>query len=185
MKTPTKTKKKVRKVIPFAELPKEKQRILILKDALKYIQIGKFKPNTGIVIDLGHKMFQEVRQEDQFQSVLKKFTRSKKQKPCDVCERGALLCALVLRDNKFPISSISGIGTASEPSENNKRLQEVFEMEQLAMMETAFEGAYNFFLLDFDLHAKCCRFGNKYETYKGKAKAILQNAIKNKGIFTP
>jgi hypothetical protein len=150
----------------FSELSKEEKRIVILKDALALIKGGSLKIDACTVLSFPglHQMKYST---EGFQKDLKSFLETflKEGGKCTVCERGALLVATVLRDNRFLISDVEEGGTFSEGSSTDKRLMEIFDANQLALMEC-------------ELMAS-----GSEENERPKAIQILENAIKNKGIF--
>ncbi|HEX6171370.1 MAG TPA: hypothetical protein VFZ33_16900, partial [Chitinophagaceae bacterium] len=66
-----------------------------------------------------------------------------------------------------------------------KRLIPMFSEYQLALMERAFEGTYNSFILSTDDMALADAIYFHYKRPRARLIAILENAISNKGIFKP
>ena len=168
----------------FSSLTKREKRIVILKDALRWINTGVLDMTHGIVASID--IPDTAKPEDQLQPVLQEIF--KKKGSCSVCQRGAILLSLVARDNDFRVCDLERSGIASEEGASNNRLEKLFSRKQLAMMETAFEKDHNREFLGEALFQKCLLFSS-FKKFKysetNRAKAILKNAIKNGGIFKP
>ncbi len=170
---------------PFKELTPYMKRMKVLRDAVMLIKAKKFIPSSGFVFS--GMQFSHL-DEGQLRPKLKSHL---KDSSCQVCQRGALLCSLVLNDNSFKTryllnqsSFSSSLGTEHN-SPIDSRLADVFSKEQIALMETAFERDYNQSFLGRDLYSKAVDFGLSYDFKEERSLAILNNAIANKGIFKP
>lgn len=167
----------------------EEQRIEILEDVLKHIDAGRIKAKPLVVL-----AYDKIRPErGNLKTILKKYSRKKK--VCNVCQRGALLFASVWKNNNLNIKHWSDnseftqgclLGTASlyDETDHGKYLNKLFPIHQQQLMETAFEGRYHEYHLSGD-YASCIFFYNKYKKPLTRMKAIVNNAIKNGGIFKP
>lgn len=165
-------------------LTKAQKRMMILKDALKQIKIGFLKPEKAGICNLPN--IKNAKDNADGQTLLKKLKRNKKN--CMVCARGALLLTSVLKFNKLTWGDLIAVdnyeGSFEEGSITDGRLMSFFSAEQLMMMETAFERQHNEYELG-KLAYDCWAFYDKYSHPRRRLIAILENAIKNNGIFTP
>lgn len=173
---------------PFSKLSKAEKRIVILKDALKHLKADRIRADIGHVLKIQGDICDFKGEE--LQAVLKK------QKTCTVCVRGGMLFSMVWRLDKFKLGVNTSTlrGTAGEGSQDDKYLRKIFTINQLMMMERAFEGQYHdrreftyvtgMPYLPNDVADKCKRFCYGRSPHE-RFEAILKNAIKNKGIFKP
>jgi hypothetical protein len=169
---------------PFKSLTPDMKRMKVLRDAVKLITTKKLVMSTGFVFE-GFPL----NQDGQLRPLLNKHL-SRKDAICEVCQRGALLCSLVLNDNAFKTRELVSQGTFSEYGKEqeyptDRRLSDVFSKEQIALMETAFEGEFNRLFLGEELYAKAVEFSSQFQEPYERSLAILNNAIANKGIFNP
>jgi hypothetical protein len=158
----------MKKKTAFSKLSITKQRIAIAEDALKHIENKILTPATMQLVV--HDSISSIRN-DKSKDLKTIFTDMKS---CEVCARGGLFVALILKDNKMKLGDLINRGGDAV----NERLSDVFTLEQIDLMENAFEG------FDDDDTASF-KFYKKYKTAKGRLIAILKNIIKNKGIFKP
>jgi hypothetical protein len=159
------------------------KRIKVLKDALSLIKSRSLIATTGSVFS-GLALYDV---KGQLKGYLSKHLSSGKK--CTVCQRGALLCSLVLNDNSFKTVDLLDQGPFSSQagkwnSKIDKRLSKIFSDEQIAMMETAFEVGLNRAFLGEEKYLKAKSFAT-YGIAEERAIAILENAIANRGIFKP
>ena len=168
---------------------KQRMRIAVLEDTIALINAGRLKLNTGSVVNTD--AFDYAEEDSQLRPLLNKHFEDGGS--CYVCQRGALLLSVVSKYNDFRVCDIEMSGTSSDvilENKTDKRLLEIFDKEQLAMMETAFEGRYNERLLSHDIYQKCIEFRYNLPdeirlNHSNRSIAILKNAIANKGIFKP
>jgi hypothetical protein len=101
---------------------------------------------------------------------------------CEVCAKGGLLASYVGRVNNFDESS--NISNNDDNIAHNKLL-EIFTLEQLAIIENAFEGVKYILSVDISdsLGSALRKFYLDYETDEERLIAICENIIKNNGDF--
>jgi hypothetical protein len=168
---------------PFSKLSKSEKRIVILKDALKHLRAERIHADGGFVMRVDDTNYTELQSCD-LQSLIKA-------RKCTVCQRGALLFAMVYRSDNFIVdltktklgSNGSFGGYHGDDKLIDPFLEKLFSVDQLKLMETAFEGSYWHFGLGSSDSARA--FGGRFHNNQDRMEAILKNAIKNKGIFKP
>lgn len=170
-----------------AASPAEK-RVMIAKDVLKRLRSRNLVAESGDIISLNTIEFENGL--DSFKDIINL------QKGCQVCAKGALLCAYVGRVNKFSVSDTQKWNTASK-GENcvHKKLKKLFSMKQLDFIEAAFERSS--FLgkisrkeieqafLFYDKYVTINKYGLEEVNNNLLLKAICNNIIKNNGTFIP
>lgn len=175
------------------KLTKPERRIAILKDALAQVKRGYYISTCGSVWDLDgilDKKEEKLYKGKDLQKVLT--LEFLKQNNCEVCQRGALLLSTIRKENSFKVEYIEDLsdvdnGSFDPESKGDKRLLKLFSAEQIAMMESAFEGCF----FNNEIHTNCHKlskaieFGELYKEARERQIAILKNAIKNNGIFKP
>jgi hypothetical protein len=160
----------------FLEATPEQKRVMIAKDVLARMEADNLKASTGKVVaikNIGSS------------APLKEIVNSGIE--CEVCGKGALLCAIVGRVNEFSYGDIRNEENIHRPTAKyHQKLSEFFPLEQIDLIETAFEGTSYIQVLDNpELIEKAIVFGEKYDYAQGRLKAIMNNIIENKGTFTP
>jgi hypothetical protein len=157
----------------FNALSRKDQRILILKDALRQIKIGKFKPTNGTYLEV-----------EGFNSSLQ--VNLIEASKCDCCAKGAIFSSCVLNSNK-----VSSAEDYNDDSFVSKKLAKWFTRKELDMMEAAFElradigDTFNEYTDKIEeLGEACVKFGEKYPSSSERLVAILKNTLKF-GKFDP
>ena len=112
---------------------------------------------------------------------------------CQVCLKGALFFGHVSRHNNC---FTNRYGFEIEEVDTKERLISVFSVLQLDMVEAAFECSVITDDTDqletfaegakiTELGEKCVKFGKRFKNDTNRFKAIMNNMLENKGIFTP
>lgn len=155
-------------------MTKKEKRIAVVKDVLKRLRYLRF---TGVAyVDMPFYGVFRDRGEESAQENIKEI-----EKECRVCAKGALLLSHIRHFNKMDIGQLCGM-YYSDPI--CKTLEE-FDQENLDLVETAYM-VRNFCGMGLlDKAAPAIIFGKKYEDYKSRLKAILQNMLENDGVFVP
>lgn len=109
----------------FNKLTKQEQKIKIVKDAIKQIKIGLFKPKKGTYIRFPDYFLWDG---DNLQELMQ---RGKK---CQVCAKGALFASCVLNVNK-----VYGRDNFANEEFEKKKLRKWFSAAELDTIECAFE----------------------------------------------
>lgn len=178
---------RVMSVERFNSLPKAEQRVLIAKDVIAQINIGKYKANTGNYI-------QDLKVSN---SILNKDARKhiNEIKSCEVCALGGCLISAVKFKNTLTVNQLKDLHDVLNDriSPQGKLITSVFTKKQLQMIETAFEKGFSLWAdainddnyLTGDVYDKCTEFGYKYDKDKDRLLAIMKNIVTNKGTFKP
>jgi hypothetical protein len=117
----------------FNALPRNEKVILVCKDVLKRIDDGQYIPNTGNYIDLLDRNVYLMDDDD----VRKKINDIKN---CKVCALGACILSTTSFANKLKYKNIKDISFSKESANVYKLLKKLFTLEQLLLIECAFEG---------------------------------------------
>jgi hypothetical protein len=178
----------------FLLMSNAEKRVEVAKDTLLRIEMKQLDAYTGSIIHyLGD--VKEKYGESGIQDVINtdsKFT-------CQVCAKGAMFMSYVGRVNKMEFCEIN-TGNYGESSVHTK-LGEIFSLEQLALIELAFEGEqYLKYLNDEDdtygiapeniilsdnEYNQAGLFHNSYTNVDYRLVAICENIIDNEGTFKP
>lgn len=159
----------------FKTASKSERAVMVAKDALKMLNAGKTRAETGQWVNL--KYTPEIYEEVQICDVSDGF------KECSVCALGALMLSEIRHTNKLKMSDV---GYEIAYQEHGHRLNKLFSKSQQKLMELVFEGGMGLFgvrYLEEDELAKIDRFYCAYEDDEGRLRAILKNVIKNNGKF--
>ena len=178
----------------FALMSKPEKRVQIAKDVIVRIRLDNISAYPGDVV----RIPKEIREEKAKQS-LKKYLNSENVQ-CIACAKGALFCTFVGRVNEFLVGDANVENYVTDRI--HQKLLDIFSLNQLALIETAFEGhKYLRAKVSPKELDKAYKFYNKYEdvfpsgfnlgvsTVKESANkrliAICENIIRNKGTFKP
>lgn len=150
-----------------------KRRVMIAKDALEQLKIGRFWATPGTYVD-ACKLAHEAKLDDSVQ-LNTLLHNSKLKSSCDVCARGALLLSAVKFRNDCIISEDGGTSEDSFVKEFAGQQNEI---------EAAFED-YDPTRDNEDGNPWCDKFLNKKERNSPtkRLELILKNIIRNNGTF--
>lgn len=124
----------------FNSLKKSEQRVIIAKDALKWLRSKMIMASAGVVCDIAQRAHNSKSQESAQQFLVNNIGKT----PCNVCLRGALLISSVVNSNKFTVGELhEAQGFFSTDNPVDKKLMEHFSPMQLQLMEWAFEDSSN------------------------------------------
>tara|TARA_R110000868_G_scaffold1729_1_gene13860 strand:- start:956 stop:1504 length:549 start_codon:yes stop_codon:yes gene_type:complete len=167
----------------FTKATKKEKKILIAKDILANLKLKKYIANSGSYFDkatLGDTIGYESDLQENFNKI----------ENCYCCQLGACLLSSTKFQNKLTPDDLSGSNSSSW-----KQLLNIFTIRELAIMEQCFEGgsyfdqsivAYDTFqyVLDSDLKEKCDDFQYHFDSDEDRMKAICNNIIKGKQIYS-
>lgn len=156
-----------KKTKPFSRMSVNQQRVVLAKDSLGQMRVGRFLAQSGNYVS--NRIGTDNETADQ-----KFFTG--KVAPCNVCAKGALICSIIRKENEFS-------GSIEALSENvEKVLRRFFGKRQGDLIEAAFEG----WGTEYTGTAKTIAFYERFQdSDKLRLKEILKNIIKNNGTFKP
>ncbi len=174
----------------FRALDPAKKRVAIARDVLKWLAIGKLTPGMAYV-DIDNWFDPDY-----------EFSRDiVNGGTCQACAVGALfLCAVERGDAGGTIRSGGNRLHGGDAPQLHKQLKSIFEPEQLALIEAAFETKYRFpnvtlqSILGEEAHRECQAaedfFGKAWDFCESvereeRLPLIMQNIIANKGTFIP
>jgi len=163
--------KKKKPSISFSKLPEWKQRVKIAKDVIIQLKQKKLIAEGGVFVRpyeikstyINHK-------HSQINNLI-----NKKIVACNVCAKGSLFMAHIMKTNHCTLMEARTTGNYSI----SKRLT-MFSQEQLNKIEQVFEGYF-----DNGSKEKGNKFFKRYLNEHNRLIAIMKNIIKNKGEFIP
>jgi hypothetical protein len=146
-----------------------KDRVAIAKDALAWLKAGALKAGHTYIRPTGvYPMANDERQ-------LRDVNLGK----CTVCALGSLFIAEVVRFDDFRAGMFQN--DCSTVDRMKKAIERHFSLEQMTMIEDAYEGWGR----DPNSRYATGEFYHRYLTSEMRLVAILENIIKNKGTFVP
>lgn len=155
-----------------AMMPCEK-RIAIAKDVIAQVRSQKFVAEQGTYIRAkGYKYEDRVAHKDKVDELLQIEGVT-----CNVCAKGAVFMSYVMKTGGCDVSDANHSGTHTIAH----KLKDIFDSDQLDLMESAFERS-PFGRCD---PGDAVRFGRKYGNSHDRLIAIMENVIENKGTFKP
>jgi len=160
--------KSVDPVDPFDGMDPNAARVLIAKDVIKWLRLGKFKATPGTYVELKTPKDREMMSKPTDAKDL--LNLSSRLKPCYVCQRGALMLAAVDRFDKCEVTvghSLDWTLDAAASYDEPDGLGQFFSVDQYEDMECAFEG----------------KWLKRYPKASDRMDAICRNLIKNNGVF--
>ena len=173
--------KKLRKRISdrrrrFMKLTPNKQRIAIAKDVIAMIDSKKIIPSYNI----GYMSFSA-----NFSNKKVELCEIIETNQCRVCALGGMLAAHVMKVDNFRIDG--DCLNSIHRFEITDQLEDYFSIEQLDLIESAFEVSHMGSSLPVDSNQinKAIKFGMTKLDTCARIKAIMQNIIDNDGTFVP
>ena len=177
------------------KLTKEQKRVLIAKDALAQLMLGKIKvkQNTGFVVFAERAIEKIKRAVLKDSSIELKKLLPKVVDDCTVCAVGALFLSHVRNFNNFRAkraTTTNGIVDSVCPREyhngyghvkdGTNKVLKYFDIDNLILIEKAFEGWWS----DYD-YVNTHQYIIDYPNSRTRLKVILKNIIRNNGTFVP
>lgn len=167
----------------FEWAPAERKRVMIAQDIIARIDLASLRATTGLIGNINSDFDRQEPAKD----FLNGDTIS-----CSVCAKGAIFCSYIGRVNKMSLGELDDImnGATGTMHDNfHEKLSEIFEEEQIDLIEIAFEGYSILELAAYDDSERAEEF---YEQHRGdefspneRLKAICENIIANNGTFIP
>lgn len=187
-----KIKKKASKTKPFNRMSHKEKRVAIAKDVLAHIRYTNIQTGSYFSGVISKETSKHI---DGRENAQKHLTKLQK---CEVCAIGACLVSHIRLANKINLDSL-GLNNHTTCIINNKKIWEVdaseyfirdilgdyFNLNQLYMIECAFEGGMNSERLRNNDADDCKEFYDLYDTDKQRLKAIMENIILHDGEFNP
>jgi hypothetical protein len=153
-----------------------KQRMMIINDAIIRIKSKNLKADTGNILDISR-----VSRDSSLKDIINTADNG-----CRVCAKGALFCSLIGRVNQITIDDFdTKVNPNSIESIEMIELQKYFSLEQIDLIETAFEGCSYLEVIKPIEMKKAELFHVTYSDKELRMLAILDNMVENKGIFNP
>lgn len=198
----------------FSKLSKQAQRIAIAKDVLELLKIDEVKPKRGVYIDLDvssgdypARLLENGGYDGDY-SVQQFLPYAE---TCTVCAIGSMVVSKCRINGDAEVLYLDGVGSNAECGDSTplyETLEKYFPHLQLSLIETAFET--NDMMWDdvqddfydnykqkneddadeaenayFELVESAIKFGRKYKKDSDRLVAIMQNIVKNEGVFVP
>jgi hypothetical protein len=163
----------------FTKLSKSEQSVAIAKDVIKQIKAEKYTPTSGWYI---RGALTRLDNEADVQTNLNV--------SCNCCALGASLLSTVKYKNTLKIEDLYGYNEKN--SQFTKMLDSIFTTKQQALIEASFEDGLHLqanltkgFRLSEKDYEKCRDFYKLYNDPEDRLIGIMNNIIKNKGVFKP
>lgn len=178
------------------------RKLAIIQDALEQLNLFNYHARAGTVVGLPYGVNRSN------PSAQEELTRARKEHSvCRVCARGALLLSKIYKENEFATSALDLCkGAVNMDGITDRTLSELFSIEQLALIEEAFEfdeyevseypNGMNKDILNENEVKAAHLFSVVFNEYDededevnvddaAKLRAILTNMLENDGIFKP
>ncbi len=167
---------------------KAQRRELIAKDAMEWVGRGLIEPYSGTYFSMSAidcQLPNDYENPGQLHDQI--LERAAEGDPCESCALGSMLVAFCLRFNNIEIGEELDYDLVLTRYDMFV-LGEIFDADQLALIETAFETldrVSHFGNLTYRQHLSAANFGNQYESDRERFFAIMRNIVKNNGTFKP
>jgi len=152
----------------WSKMTKVEKRKTLAQDVISQIKAQWIKPEQGFYCSLSASVDEANLQKDLQQKGA-----------CKVCAMGSLMVASIIKTNKF-------YNNWWDDEDIEDRLNNVFSVPHLRLIETAFEGRVYSYLPELinkdrtdlsDIVKKAIKFGEKYKIDKNRLIAIMNNII--------
>lgn len=178
----------------FAAATPEQKRMLIAKDVIAQIKAKRFKPTSGTWVrpKMKNGAYLEIEEKFDGDESIRELFIGKRIPACDCCALGAMFMSCTTYNEGTTVDHFEReIDWDFEERVLNKTLSNgltnFFSVEQLQLIETAFEGGDGAFMVEKgDLEAQ--KAASWYEDLSRDDKrmiAIMENIIANNGTFVP
>lgn len=158
----------------FKKASAAQKRVLIAKDVLKQLKLGKIKAKQGVYVTAQkYDWTNNINPDKEFCELNIK---------CSVCALGAAMLSEIRMNNNLKVREMHGYNYSvkfgdnyiTSRKESGDRLDKYFTESQLVLIERAFEGWGDGKVKDF-----YCKYRNDNK----RIAAIFRNIIQNKGTF--
>jgi len=158
----------------FSKMTPAEKRVAIAQDCIDRINLGQLRGTTGTVIDVSCKF-------DYGDSLKDLLSTKTKSLQCSVCAKGGLFMSYIGRVNEFTFNDLDYTNTLN--GSEMEKLKEIFNWEQLSLIETAFEGQQYTGKLTYEDVETAEKFYDRFSQDTRRLKEICKNIVKNKGTF--
>lgn len=178
----------------FAAASPEEKRMLIAKDVIEQIKAKRFKPTSGTWVRPKMKNGRFIDVEDRFdgEESLRELFIGKRIPACDCCALGAMFMSCTTYNEGTTVDDFEretdwGFEDKVMKGRLSNGLTGFFSVDQLRLIETAFEGGDGAFTAeDDDAEAqKAVRWYEDMSRDDKRMVAIMENIIANNGTFVP
>ncbi len=195
MKIPLKIKREIaRRNRVFSKATKAQKRVLVAKDVITQLKVGKFEARSGMFVTLPY-----VTRTKGGDASLQVALLQDKQ-PCQCCALGSLVLSCTLFANKQTVSDGIAFEALGEMLDGTtgfgvlkNGFEKLFSERQFRLIEYAFENGDGYFgfsswedgKLSNGAIARAQDFSARHDDSTELLVAIMKNIIKNKGTFKP
>lgn len=166
----------------FENASPEEKRVIIAQDVIDRLNADLLIANPGSMMKGVSLMGEELNWADSFKTYINR-------KSCKVCAKGALFCSVIGRVNKISIDdAVSATEGNHYDDAAHMKLRELFTLEQLDLIETAFEGTSyigEHTQITSEESEIARTYFYKFIIARERMIAICENIIENKGEFKP
>ena len=163
----------------FMKANKARRRVLIVKDALIRFDLQNLKLIHGNYVNLHDNSSVRPYSTDSFKDFINTDNTI-----CNVCAKGALFCSIVGRvNNVLAKDALNSAWSNNSGDKPHELLLKYFDVKQLDMIETAYEGRSYLHEMDDFTENKCVSYYKAFNNDNDRFMAICNNIIKNKGEF--
>lgn len=172
----------------WEEMSPKQQRIALAKDVIAQIEAKKLYISQGQYFNIFGEKCEDIDTIKGNAQVNKKLKEG--EIACECCAKGALFTVHMLKTNHFTFDDYKKLEDKIGSDRNRficGRLDDIFPQSQMNLMETAFEGEiiYSGGDIEEDERAMDFREDAGYEDDNEALIAIMENLIKNGGVFIP
>lgn len=164
----------------FEEATPEEKRVIIAKDVLAQLAIGKIKATPGEYLGLTSETYDAL--EDKPNAELCDIFKGVKS--CGACALGSIFVSAVIFQDQLKAreASLDDSWFMRSYLDDNG----LFSKRQLIMIENAFEcSTIKPILDDYETEMKCLQFNNVNMSGRKRLERIMKNIIDNNGTFVP
>jgi hypothetical protein len=165
----------------FEKLSPARKRVQIAKDVIAQIQANKIVPTNSIYFDLNFRLKDLDGQKLSLQNIL----IEKPDYACRCCAKGAMFVAKAEKYNQCDVLIHEDGDCHVYNEEISENLSDIFSLEQLGLIESAFEATIYYYDGDYDKHRIASRMFQPTDDSKDRMIMIMENIIFNKGTFVP
>jgi hypothetical protein len=171
----------------FKKATKAQKRVMIAQDVLAQLKAKRYVAESGCWVQANYNSAVPLADIKYTDSVQELFVE-KKIESCNVCALGGLFMSCTNFNNNTLLEDLdfasSELGDLIEEVKLSNKLNKIFSVKQLKLIEVYFEGNDGYFYENRE-YDTVKAFYIKYPSDKKRLQLIMENIVKNDGIFVP
>ena len=170
----------------FKKATKAQKRVMIAQDVLAQLKTKRYVAESGCwVLPNYYSDWKQLSDKDSVQELF----AAKKIESCNVCALGGLFMSCTNFNNNTLLEDLYDVSDdlgnlIDEEEQLSNKLNKIFSVKQLKLIEVYFEGNDGYFYENRE-YDTVKAFYIKYPSDKKRLQLIMENIVENEGTFVP